>query len=71
MEVEFVNAYIERLVQEVQELTKTKLLNEAKLKYIESVNSRLLQKVEDLEKQVEKQNKKKTKEVNTSEEQQF
>ncbi len=68
MEVEFVNAYIERLVQEVQELTKTKLLNEAKLKYIESVNIKLLQKLDETEKQVEKQNKKKSKEINTSEE---
>ena len=72
MEIEFVNAYIERLVQEVQELTKTKLLNEAKLKYIESVNTKLVKKLEELEKQIDKQSKKKTKEVNTSsEEQQF
>lgn len=69
MDVEFVNAYIERLVQEVGELTKSKLLNDARLKYMESVNAKLLQKVEDLEKQVEKQNKKKTKEVDTSQEQ--
>jgi hypothetical protein len=67
MDVEFVNAYIERLVQEVGELTKSKLLNDARLKYMESVNTKLLQKVEDLEKQVEKQSKKKTKEVDTSE----
>lgn len=66
MDVEFVNAYIERLVQEVGELTKTRLLNEARLKYMESVNARLLQQMQDLEKQVEKQNKKKTKEVTTS-----
>lgn len=66
MEVEFVNAYIERLVQEVGELTKTRLLNEARLKYMESVNAKLLQKIEDLEKQVEKQTKKKSKEVDTS-----
>ena len=66
MDVEFVNAYIERLVQEVVELTKTRLLNEARLKYIESVNTKLLQQIQDLEKQIEKQNKKKTKEVNTS-----
>jgi hypothetical protein len=71
MEVEFVNAYIERLIQEVQELTKTKLLNEAKLKYMESVNTKLVRKTEELEKQIDKQSKKKTKEVNTSEEQQF
>ena len=66
MEVEFVNAYIERLVQEVGELTKTRLLNEARLKYMESVNAKLLQQIQDLEKQIEKQNKKKSKEVNTS-----
>lgn len=66
MEVEFVNAYIERLVNEVGELTKNRLLNEARLKYIESVNTKLLQRIEELEKQVEKQNKKKTKEVDTS-----
>jgi hypothetical protein len=67
MDVEFVNAYIERLVQEVGELTKSRLLNDARLKYMESVNAKLLQKVEDLEKQVEKQSKKKPKEVDTSE----
>ena len=66
MDVEFVNAYMERLVQEVGELTKTRLLNEARLKYMESVNAKLLQQIQDLEKQIEKQNKKKTKEVNTS-----
>jgi cell division protein FtsB len=66
MDVEFVNAYIERLIQEVGELTKTRLLNEARLKYMESVNAKLLQQIQDLEKQIEKQNKKKTKEVNTS-----
>lgn len=66
MDVEFVNAYIERLVQEVVELTKTRLLNEARLKYMESVNTKLLQQIQDLEKQIEKQNKKKAKEVNTS-----
>ena len=66
MDVEFVNAYIERLVQEVVELTKTRLLNEARLKYIESVNTKMLQQIQDLEKQIEKQNKKKAKEVNTS-----
>lgn len=71
MEVEFVNAYIERLVTEIGELTKSKLLNDARLKYLESVNNKLLQKIEELEKQVEKQNKRKSKEINISEEQQF
>lgn len=67
MEIEFVNAYIERMVQEIVELTKTRLLNEARLSYIESVNKKLLLEVEDLKSQIEKQNKRKAKEVNTSE----
>ena len=67
MEVEFVNMYIERLVKEVEELTKSRLLNEARLNYIESGNQKLIQKIEELEKQIEKQNKKKVKEVDTSE----
>lgn len=66
MEVEFVNAYIERMIQEIVELTKTRLLNEARLSYIESVNKKLLLKIEDLESQIDKQNKRKAKEVNTS-----
>jgi DNA-binding Xre family transcriptional regulator len=43
MEVEFVNMYIERLVKEVEELTKSRLLNEARLNYIESGNQKLIQ----------------------------
>jgi hypothetical protein len=67
MEIEFVNAYIERMIQEIVELTKSRLLNEARLSYIESVNKKLLLKIEELESQIEKQNKRKAKEVNTSE----
>jgi hypothetical protein len=67
MEVEFVNAYIERMIQEIVELTKSRLLNEARVSYIESVNKKLILKIEDLESQIEKQNKRKAKEVNTSE----
>ena len=67
MEVEFVNAYIERMIQEIVELTKSRLLNEARVSYIESVNKKLLLKIEELEKQIERQNKRKTKEVDTSE----
>ena len=66
MEVEFVNAYIERMIQEIVELTKSRLLNEARVSYIESVNKKLLLKIEELESQLEKQNKRKIKEVNTS-----
>ena len=68
MEVEFVNAYIERMIQEIVELTKSRLLNEARVSYIESVNKKLLLKIEELESQIEKQNKRKAKEVNTSSE---
>jgi len=66
MEVDFVNAYIERMIQEIVELTKSRLLNEARVSYIESVNKKLLLKIEELESQIEKQNKRKIKEVNTS-----
>ena len=68
MEVDFVNAYIERMIQEIVELTKSRLLNEARVSYIESVNKKLLSKIEELEKQIERQNKRKTKEVDTSSE---
>ena len=67
MEIDFVNAYIERMIQEIVELTKSRLLNEARVSYIESVNKKLLLKIEELESQIEKQNKRKAKEVNTSE----
>ena len=67
MEVEFVNAYIERMIQEIVELTKSRLLNDARLSYIESVNKKLILKIEELESQIDKQNKRKAKEVNTSE----
>lgn len=68
MEIDFVNAYIERMIQEIVELTKSRLLNEARVSYIESVNKKLLSKIEELEKQIERQNKRKTKEVDTSSE---
>jgi hypothetical protein len=42
MEIDFVNAYIERMIQEIVELTKSRLLNEARLSYIESVNKKML-----------------------------
>jgi phage shock protein A len=67
MNPEIVNIYIERLLQEVQELTKTKLLIDTQLKYSEMINNALSEKIKELEAQLEKLNKKKTKEVNTSE----
>jgi hypothetical protein len=68
MQAEFVNAYIERLVEEIVELTKNRLLNEARIKYTESVNVKLSQQIQELELQLEKLNKKKAREVNTSSE---
>lgn len=70
MNVEFVNAYIERLVREVQELTKTRLLNEAQITLFEKVNRDLLARIEKLEEKSVKKSKKeqeKEKEVDTSE----
>lgn len=66
MDNDFVNIYIERIVKEVEELTKARLLNEAKSNYLETANQKLLAHIEELEKQIEKQNKKGKKEVNIS-----
>jgi hypothetical protein len=45
MQVEFVNAYIERLVKEVGELHKTRLLLETQLLVTEKINADLLEKI--------------------------
>lgn len=66
MNVEFVNAYIERLVKEVQEVTKTRLLLETQILMLEKVNTDLLAKVDKYEKAEEKTAKKSKKEVDTS-----
>ena len=67
MDAEFVNTYIERILKEVEELTKNRLLIESKLVYIEDANSKLLKKIEELESQIEKQSKRiNKKEVDTS-----
>lgn len=67
MNPEIVNLYIERLLHEVGELVKTKLLIETQLKYTEMLNANLAQENEKLVVQLEKLNKKKSKEVDTSE----
>jgi hypothetical protein len=67
MNVEFVNAYIERLVKEVQEGTKTRLLLETQISMMEKANADLLAKVDKYEKAEEKTAKKSKKEVDTSE----
>jgi hypothetical protein len=68
MNPEIVNMYIERLLQEIQELTKNRLLVETQLRYTERMNAEFQNKINLLEQQVEKLNKKKLKEVNTSNE---
>jgi len=66
MNPEIVNMYIERLLQEIQELTKNRLLVETQLRYTERMNAEFQNKITQLEQQVEKLNKKKLKEVPTS-----
>jgi len=66
MDTEFVNMYIERIVKEVEELTKARLLNEAKTIYMESANQKLIAKIDELQAQLDKQNKKKPKDINSS-----
>jgi len=63
---EFVNLYIERLLNDVTEGVKSRILLETQLKYTELINSQLQTRISELDSQVEKLNKKKTKEVNTS-----
>jgi CII-binding regulator of phage lambda lysogenization HflD len=67
MDPEIVNIYIERLLNEVAEGAKSRILLETRLKYTESINVNLSGRIQQLEAQLEKQNKKITKkEVNTS-----
>jgi len=66
MDPEIVNIYIERLLNEVAEGAKSRILLETRLKYAESINNNLSVRIKELEEQIEKQNKRKQKEVNTS-----
>ena len=67
MNTDLVNMYIERLLKEVEELTKNRLLIDTQLKYNEALNAQLQLKINELEAQLEKQNKRiNKKEVNTS-----
>jgi CII-binding regulator of phage lambda lysogenization HflD len=67
MDPEIVNIYIERLLNEVAEGAKSRILLETRLKYTESINVNLSGRIQQLESQIEKQNKKNVKkEVNTS-----
>lgn len=51
MQIEFVNAYIERLIREIEELTKNRLLIETRLILAERANGELLEKLDKYEKQ--------------------
>lgn len=73
MEPEIINIYIEKLLAEVGEAAKSRVLLDTQLKYTQTINQNLSQKIQELEaqiqtlsSQIEKQNKKKTKEVDTS-----
>ena len=68
MNPEIVNIYIEQLLNEVAEGAKARVLLQTQIKYNEALNSQLKTKIDELEAQLEKLNKKKTKEVNTSSE---
>jgi cell division protein FtsB len=66
MNPELVNLYIEQLLIEIGENAKSRILLQTQLRYTERVNAQLQTRISELESQVEKLNKKKTKEVNTS-----
>lgn len=66
MNPDLVNIYIERLLNEVSEGVKVRILLETQLKYTEMMNSQLQTKINELQIALEKLNKKKSKEVNTS-----
>ena len=63
---EIYNLYVEKLIQEVTELTKTKILLSAQLSYYEKINAELVAKVEDLEKALNKANTKSQKKTESS-----
>ena len=67
MNPDLVNIYIEKLLNEIGELTKTRILLDTQLRYNEILNVQSQNKLKELELQLEKFNKKKLKEVNNSE----
>ena len=67
MNPEIVNLYIERLLQEIDQLTKNKMLIETQMKYTQMQNAELQASLEKLKLEAEKQAKRSNKkEVNTS-----
>ena len=66
MNSDLINLYIEQLLNEVSEGVKSRILLQTQMKYTEMLNAQLQSKVTELEEKLEKLNKRKTKEVNTS-----
>ena len=66
MNAEIINLYVDQLLNEVSEGAKSRILLQTQLKYSELMNTQLQTKIKELESQLEKANKKKTKEINTS-----
>lgn len=66
MTPELLNMYIEQLLNEIAEGAKSRVLLQTQLRYTEKMNAELQVKLKQAEEQLEKLNKKKTKEVNTS-----
>ena len=66
MNAVIINLYVDQLLNEVSEGAKSRILLQTQLKYSELMNTQLQTKIKELESQLEKANKKKTKEVNTS-----
>lgn len=71
MNPEILNLYIDRLLNEIHELTRNRLLIETQLKYTEKMNADLATKIKSLEAELDKITTRSTskgkKEVNTSE----
>lgn len=65
MDAQIINVYVERLLKEVTELTKTKLLLETQLIVTQQLNSELSSKIEAYQKAEEKQLKKAAKNEQT------
>jgi hypothetical protein len=75
MNTAMINIYIEKLLNEVSENTKSRILLETQLKYTEMLNQQLQNQNKELQSKLDKLNinnnpttRKKTKEVNTSSE---
>lgn len=66
MTPELLNMYIEQLLNEVAEGAKSRVLLQTQLRYTERMNVDLQLKLKELEIKLEKLNKKKSKEVDTS-----